>query len=135
VYKRHALKSIQYKLISTEEGWKLAQALLNYEALQQNSMSPLALAEKARYFAKTVPSLIDFIKKSRIEYAHDQEFEADACAAIWLCGIGVKPKDGWQKYQDILGSVQQYSTEHPSSADRAANFMEVANSPRLECNK
>lgn len=124
VYKRHAMKSMQFKLVSSEEGWKLAQALLGQEGVG-GSLSPAAMAQKAVYYAKTIPALIDYVKNTRIEYAQNQEFEADACAALWLRAINVEPKQSWRKYQDVLGLYQGYTPTHPSTQDREKNFMDV----------
>lgn len=121
VYKRHALKDIQFKLISSEEGWGLAKDLLT-RAQRGAEFSP----KDAIFAVKTVPELITFVRGVQVRFTRDQEFEADACSTVWLKAVNVPPKDAWRRYQAILGTSSSYSTEHPSSADREARFNQKA---------
>lgn len=117
VYKRHALKDIQFKLISSEEGWGLAKELLA-RAQRGAEISP----KDAIFAVKTVPELVTFVRGVQVRFNKDQEFEADACSTVWLTAVHVPPKDAWRSYKAILGESGSYATEHPSSTEREERF-------------
>lgn len=117
VYKRHALKSVQFKLISSEEGWGLAKELLA-RAQRGMQVSP----KDAIFAVTTVPELIKFVRGVQVRFNKEQEFEADACSVVWLQAEHVPPKEAWRKYKAILGESGSYAEEHPSGPEREERF-------------
>lgn len=119
IYKRHAIKNIQYKLISSEEGWGLAKSLL----VRARSGTKIVF-EDVLFAVQTLPELIDFVRNVQVQFLKDQEFEADACSNVWLKAENIPQNEAWKNYQTVLGSSSTYSAEHPSSVDREARFFQ-----------
>jgi Zn-dependent protease with chaperone function len=118
VYKRHALKRIQFLLISSDEGWSLTKDLLG-RAMRGSELS----VKDAIFAVTTVPKLLDFVRGVQISFGKDQELEADACSVVWLQAIQVPPAQAWSAYKSVLGESSSYATEHPTSAERERRFL------------
>ncbi len=124
VYKRHALKQVQFQLISSSEGWKLArQVLSGLSGAPLGGGGTLEQLGNQLTTLSTVPALIEFTRSVQTRYGKEQEFEADACATVWLKAAGTDPVQAWTQYQAALGASAQYSEEHPSTEDRQQRFM------------
>jgi Zn-dependent protease with chaperone function len=123
VYKRHAIKDIQFKLISTSEGWDLARPLLK-RAMRGMQIDPLA---DGVFLFTTMPKLINFVRSVQLRFGREQELEADACSAAWLTAIGRDPVEAWKLYHAALGAASSsYGAEHPSHEEREARFLRRA---------
>lgn len=119
IYKRHAIKDIQFKLISTEEGWGLARKVLQ-RAQRGMAVDPIA---DGVFMFTTVPALVQFVRSVQLKFGRDQELEADACAVVWLNGIGSDPVVAWDAYRATVGaSSGAYIESHPPSEEREARF-------------
>ena len=127
VYKRHAIKDVQFMLISSAEGWNLAKQVLRGVPGVGNRSSDMFdnLKDTVTGLA-TIPALIDFVKSVQISFGKDQESEADACSVVWLKALGDEPGEAWREYQKILGANSSYDEQHPSTADRRRNFEQRA---------
>ena len=118
IYKRHAMKDVQFKLISSAEGWDLARALLQ-RAYRGMEINPIA---DGVFLFTTMPKLIEFVRSVQLGFGRDQELEADACSTVWLKAAGSEPIEAWEKYHATLGANTSYSKEHPSNEEREARF-------------
>lgn len=126
VYKRHAVKDMQFKLISTEEGWELGRKVLQ-RAQRGMAVDPI---NDGVFLFTTVPKLIEFVRSIQLKYGRHQELEADACAVVWLTGIGSDPITAWDAYKATIaasaGGPSSYAPSHPSSEEREARFRRKA---------
>lgn len=125
VYKRHAVKRMQFELLSSRDGWELAKKLLQ-RAQRGASFDPL----RDGWFAITVvPQMISFARELQLNFSSEQELEADACAAHWLKTAGLNPTLAWNEFRDSMaasasgGNEQGYGRTHPPTAEREANFV------------
>ncbi len=123
VYKRHAVKRMQFELLSSRDGWELAKKVLQ-RANRGASFDPL----RDGLFAVTVvPQLIAFVRNLQLNFSSEQELEADACAAHWLKAAGQNPTLAWNEFRDSMaasgGNEQGYARTHPPTAEREANFI------------
>lgn len=125
VYKRHAVKRMQFELLSSRDGWELAKKLLQ-RAQRGASFDPL----RDGWFAITVvPQLISFVRSLQLKFSSEQELEADACAANWLKAAGLNPTQAWIEFRDGIAASassadeQGYGRTHPPTAEREANFI------------
>lgn len=122
IYKRHAIKELQFKLISSSEGWELAKRILQ-RAQRGMEVDPIG---DGVFLFTTVPRLIDFVRSVQISFGRDQELEADACSTVWLAAIKTDPYSAWDNYHAKLGVNTRYSIEHPSTEEREARFRRKA---------
>ena len=122
VYKRHAIKELQFKLISSSEGWDLAKRILQ-RAQRGMEIDPIG---DGVFLFTTVPRLIDFVRSVQLSFGRDQELEADACSTVWLAAIKTDPFSAWDNYHAKLGVNTAYSIEHPSTQEREARFRRKA---------
>lgn len=122
VYKRHAMKNLQFQLISSAEGWDLVRKVLK-RAQRGAAVDPVA---DGVFLFTVVPQLIDLVRGLQIKFVVNQELEADACSVVWLQRLKLQPQVAWNAYQAKLGATTAYSEEHPSSAERAARFTRKA---------
>lgn len=123
VYKRHAIKRLQFELLSSRDGWELAKKLLQ-RAQRGASFDPI----RDGWFAiSVVPQLISFARELQLNFSSEQELEADACAAHWLKAAGQNPTLAWNEFRDSMaasgGNEQGYARTHPPTAEREANFI------------
>ena len=126
VYKRHAVKDMQFKLISSNEGWDLTRKVLQ-RAQRGLALDPIA---DGLFVLGTVPKLIDFVRSMQLKFNRDQELEADACSTVWLKDIGVDPIAAWDAYRATVGAnadnPASYSASHPTTPEREARFKRKA---------
>lgn len=118
VYKRHAIKDIQFKMISSAEGWGLARKVLQ-RAQRGMEVDPLG---DASFLVTTMPRLIEFVRSVQVQFTKDQELEADACSIHWLTAVQTDFYAAWNRYKAALGANTTYSLEHPTSQEREAWF-------------
>lgn len=117
IYKRHAIKHLQFSLLSSKEGWELGKKLLG-RAQRGASFDPF----RDGYFAAvTVPQLVTYVRGMQLRFNSEQELEADACAAQWLKLATIEPSDAWASFSSAFASGG-YSSEHPATDERALNF-------------
>jgi Zn-dependent protease with chaperone function len=128
IYKRHAVKLIQYRLISSSEGWDLARPLLR-RVQRGAGIDPI---EDGMLLFTTAPLLIDFIRNTQITFGQHQELEADACSVVWLQRLKHEPTAAWHAYMAKLGAHAAYAAEHPSSAEREKRFVAKARGKDLD---
>lgn len=126
IYKRHAIKDIQFKLISSRDGWTLASKLLQ-RAQRGLEIDPIA---DGVFLFTTVPTLIEYVKTLQLKYGREQELEADACSVAWLNGIGTDPFGAWDAYRATVAATDSgptsYAATHPSTPEREARFKRKA---------
>lgn len=122
IYKRHAIKNLQFKLISSSEGWQLVRQLLQ-RAQRGMEIDPIA---DGVFLFRVVPALIEFIRGTQIKFVVNQELEADACSVVWLQRLNADPVSAWRTYHAKLGAQTAYSEEHPSTTAREARFAQRA---------
>jgi hypothetical protein len=122
VYKRHAIKLMQYRMISTEEGWELAKKLLS-RAMQGTQTNVI---QDGLFMMTTTPKIVDFVRSMHLKFTGNQELEADACAVVWLRAIGVDPSPAWDEFESAFATRDAkpsvYGSTHPPTADRRANY-------------
>lgn len=133
VYKRHAVKRMQFELLSSRDGWELAKKVLQ-RANRGASFDPI----RDGLFAVTVvPQLIAFVRHLQLNFSSEQELEADACAAHWLKAAGQNPTLAWNEFRDGMavsaGNEQGYARSHPPTSEREANFVtKISAKPGVE---
>ena len=122
VYKRHAIKQMQFQMLSTDEGWDLARKVLQ-RATHGASIDPI---RDGMFMVTTVPQLIAFVRSVQLQFTREQEFEADACAVVWLRAIGVDPARAWDAFIASMATSSSepgsYASSHPPTAEREANY-------------
>jgi len=130
VYKRHAMKHLQFTLISTDEGWELGRKLLQ-RAQRGLAVDPV---RDGLFMFTTVPQLVEFVRGLQLKFGREQELEADACSKVWMGGIGVDPFAAWDAYRVTLGAnsdqSDRYVASHPSDAEREARFKRPPGPPK-----
>lgn len=130
IYKRHAVKDMQYKLISSSEGWELGRKVLQ-RAQRGMAVDPIA---DGIFVFTTVPKLIEFVRSIQLKFGRNQELEADACSSGWLKTVGADPLAAWTAYRTTLGNnttnENSYASTHPGTPERDARFRKkVAGKP------
>lgn len=130
LYKRHTIKELQYKLVSSAPGWKIARKLL--ARLDPQSSGGVAFLRDSLGYGVLVTDLVGFVRSAHLDYSREQELEADGCALQWLERIDVSPREAWQAFAGILaysgkteGSEPTYENLHPSPAEREANIQKA----------
>ncbi len=122
VYKRHAIKQMQFQLLSTDEGWDLARKVLQ-RALRGASVDPI---RDGMFVMTTVPQIFGFVRSMQLQFTREQEFEADACAVVWLRAIDADPTRAWEAFvATMVGTASQpssYARSHPPTGEREANY-------------
>jgi len=120
LYKRHHLKEIQFQLISSQVGFKVAKKVLNYRVSTN-------VVDQAVFFASTLPQVYEFVRTLNVRFSHEQELEADGCALVWMRLAGVDLRKSWDDFRAIAGAGgsanPQYFTAHPTTAVRQAHFV------------
>lgn len=126
IYKRHPIKDLQYKLISSREGWELARKVLQraYKGFQVDPLSDAA-------FGITVmPQLLLFVRNQQLSFGREQELESDGCSVAWLQGIGTDPISAWKAFRATLAATDTgptaYASSHPSTPEREERFTRKA---------
>jgi Zn-dependent protease with chaperone function len=122
IYKRHAIKDIQFKLISTKEGWELARKVLR-RASRGLSIDPIS---DGIFTATVIPELVNYVRGQQLSYGREQELESDACSVAWLQGMGTNPIEAWVAYRTTLAATDMaptsYASTHPSTPEREMRF-------------
>lgn len=122
IYKRHAIKRMQFELISTSEGWELAKKLLGraMKGAQTNAI------QDGLFMMTTTPKLVSFVRNLQLKFTSEQELEADACSVVWLRASGVDPAPAWDQFVAAFASADTqpsgYAGSHPPTAEREANY-------------
>ncbi|MEL4178739.1 M48 family metalloprotease [Roseateles sp. PN1] len=117
IYKRHALKHLQFSLLSSKDGWELGKKLLA-RAQRGASFDPL---RDGMFAAFTIPQLLSYVRGMQLHFNGEQELEADACAAQWLRLAAVDPSSAWDSFRSAF-ATGGYDAEHPATEERAKNF-------------
>ncbi len=121
VYKRHAIKQMQFTMISSEEGWDLGKKLLarGVGDTQTNFI------QNTFFTVTTVPKLIEFVRGLQLKFGSEQELEADACSVVWMRARNIDPAPAWDEFESAFAVANAapttYGTTHPPTADRKAN--------------
>lgn len=121
VYKRHAIKHMQFTMISTDEGWDLGKKLLSraMQGMQTN------VIQDGLFMMTTTPKLIEFVRNLQLKFNSEQELEADACSVVWLRAKGVDPSPAWDEFEAAFAVANaaptSYGTTHPPTGERKAN--------------
>jgi len=123
VYKRHAIKQLQFQLLSTSEGWEIARKVLD-RAQRGAAVDPVG---DATFAFTVVPQLVDFVRSMQLKFNRDQELEADACSVVWMNAAGMSPLAAWAAYRaTVMASGEppagSYEASHPTTRDREARF-------------
>jgi Zn-dependent protease with chaperone function len=126
IYKRHPIKDIQYKLISSREGWQLSRKVLQ-RAMKGLQINPLS---DAAFGVTVMPQLVQYVRNQQLTFGRDQELEADACSVAWLKGIGSDPIVAWKAFRSTLAATDTgptaYASTHPSTPERETRFTRKA---------
>lgn len=117
IYKRHALKHLQFSLLSSKDGWELGKKLLA-RAQRGASFDPL---RDGVFFTFTIRELVNYVRGMQQHFNDEQELEADACAAQWLRLAAVDPSSAWDSFRSAF-ATGSYDAEHPATEERAKNF-------------
>lgn len=123
VYKRHAMKQVQFQLISSSEGWGLAKTLLQGTLSTGGTIGNIGDKISA---LTTIPRLVELVRSVQLRFGREQELEADACSTVWLKAAGTNPNEAWTRYQSVLGANSTYADGHPATDERAARFTKRA---------
>lgn len=121
VYKRHAVKQMQYMLLSSHEGWTVGRKLLQRAQRGANTN----LIQDGIFAITTVPALIKMVQKMQLSYNQDQELEADTCAVRWLAAMGRQPWLAWQQYRQHFAQRDETmvaGSTHPDAQARENNL-------------
>lgn len=132
LYKRHSMKNLQFKLISTSAGFTIAQKLLSGFGVGSSS-NPL---QEIAFVATTFSQLSNFVNNANLQFDKNQELEADACAVAWMVGAKVDPSASLRAFSRLASAHpdDEYFPSHPTTKEREANFACKLN-PSLTCNK
>jgi hypothetical protein len=127
LYKRHTIKELQYKLVSSSSGWNIAKKAL--ARVSPSSAGGAAVLRDGLGYGILVADLVSFMRSTQLDYSREQELEADACAMQWLGRMDISPREAWQAFAGILsyssasqGNESSYESLHPSPAERDANI-------------
>lgn len=129
VYKRHAIKHLQFSLLSSREGWELGKKVL--QRAQRGTQ--VDIFRDGLFTLTVVPQLISFVRGLQLKFNQEQELEADACAALWLRAAQQDPARAWREYREAfaasLGSAgpESYASSHPTTEQRESNFVRRLN--------
>jgi predicted Zn-dependent protease len=130
IYKRHTIKELQYRLITSAGGWNIAKKLLG--RFDPASAGGLASLTSVFTTAQSVSQLLEFVRSTQASYSQDQELEADACALGWLAKIDIEPRAAWQAFSGVLTFSARkqegdasYEDSHPSPTERTANIQDA----------
>lgn len=135
LYKRHTIKELQYSLISSAAGWKIAKKLLG-KAMPQAAGGGLSILTDLFSTGTLVTELFEHVRASQISYSKEQELEADACALRWLAAADIEPRTAWQVFAGVLAFSGQrgadepsYERFHPTPEERSANIDKAMSRP------
>ncbi len=123
VYKRHAVKQMQFELLSSREGFELTKKVLARAQLGA-SVNPL---QDGIFVATVVPQIITFVRGMQLGFSREQELEADACAVEWMHRAKIDTCAAWSGFQVIAPQAgaprSPYFDTHPTSKEREANYV------------
>lgn len=121
VYKRHAIKHMQFTMISTDEGWDLGKKLLSrgMRGTQTN------VIQDGLFMMTTTPKLVEFVRNLQLKFSSEQELEADACSVVWMRAKGIDPAPAWDEFETAFAAANatptSYGSSHPPTGERKAN--------------
>lgn len=121
VYKRHAIKHMQFTMISTDEGWDLGKKLPSrgMRGTQTN------VIQDGLFMMTTTPKLIEFVRSLQLKFGSEQELEADACSVVWMRAKGIDPAPAWDEFETAFAVANatptSYGSTHPPTGERKAN--------------
>ena len=118
VYKRHRLKQLQTRLVATRGGFELARKLMGMSMDQSDN--PLA---SLTFLTTSGPKLVEFYREADLKFSHEQELEADACAAIWLQRASIDRCAAWRGFVTIAPKDGAYALTHPTTQEREENYL------------
>lgn len=122
LYKRHTIKEMQYRMVTSAAGFSLAKKLLG----RSLPSAKTSVVPDFIYYAQTASELFTWVRESNLAYTRDQELEADACALNWLSALNVPPRDAWRSFETVLAGAPDpavgYESLHPSPVERAKNI-------------
>lgn len=129
IYKRHAVKHMQFSMISTEEGWELGKKVLA-RAMQGTQTNVI---QDGLFMMTTTPKLVQFVRNLQLRFNNEQELEADACSAVWMRVKGIDPGPAWDAFEAAFAATgataSSYAATHPPTKERRANFKARAGKP------
>jgi|GEM_PF-2850815 len=132
VYKRHAIKQMQFTMISSDEGWDLAKKLLarGMQGTQSN------VIQNTLFTVTTIPRLIEFVRGLQLKFGSEQELEADACSVVWMRAKNIDPSPAWDEFESAFAVANaaptDYGSTHPPTADRKANVKAKVKGPNAK---
>lgn len=122
VYKRHAIKLMQFRMISTDEGWELGKKLLS-RAMKGGRTNVI---QDGLFMMTTTPKIVEFVRSMQLAFNSNQELEADACSVVWLRAIDVDPSPAWDEFESAFAMQDAkpslYGSTHPPTSERRANY-------------
>lgn len=122
VYKRHAIKLMQFRMISTDEGWELGKKLLS-RAMKGGRTNVI---QDGLFMMTTTPKIVEFVRTMQLAFNSNQELEADACSVVWLRAINVDPSPAWDEFESAFATQDSkpslYGSTHPPTSERRANY-------------
>ncbi|MDT7838755.1 M48 family metalloprotease [Aquabacterium sp. OR-4] len=134
LYKRHAIKELQYQLLTSSAGLRIARVLLrkNMGAASDSNVAIEALA-----YLKVASDLVEFIKTTTTHFGKEQELEADACAVEWLQRAKLDSRGAWAGFKVMAAQAPAndaaYFKLHPSTKERELNYSRrLQNAPRTK---
>lgn len=124
LYKRHAVKELQYQLVTSAAGFSLVKKLLGRMDPARATSAGLSDIVSSVTMAKDI---FDVVQKTQLRFTQDQELEADACAVRWLARTNIDTCHAWQTFGTILTDNPQspgqgYQVLHPSPQSRTDNI-------------
>jgi predicted Zn-dependent protease len=126
LYKRHTIKEMQYRLVTSDAGFGLAKKLLSRYNPDAAS-GPVAMAQDALLYVNAAKELLDWVSEHQVQFGIDQELEADACSVVWMNRSNLDPKTLLPALAELEAvkteSDGSYARTHPTSKQRQDNLL------------
>lgn len=129
LYKRHTIKELQYRLVSSAQGWQVARKLLGKLQPSGAGANPFGMFSDMLGSLTLAKDVFEFTRTSQQSYSSEQELESDTCALKWLAGHGIEPRTAWQSFATALAVPTEqpvadvsYERQHPSPDERTKNI-------------
>lgn len=126
LYKRHTVKEMQYRLVTSDAGFNLAKKLLSRYSPDASS-NPIAMARDAVSYAASAKELFDWVRQNQVAFGVDQELEADACSVEWMKRSNLDPKTlppALAELEAVKTETEgSYARTHPTSKQRLDNLL------------